>query len=79
MKHNILFAPCPFCGGTKFHFSDRDFFEEQVEKTGSFCVGMECKACDLEMHVFKQTDYDEAIKELMWKWNRRECGNVNNS
>lgn len=71
MKHNILFAPCPFCGNTDLKFSDREFFEEQVERSGSFCLGVSCEKCDVEMYVHREKTYDQAINDLLQKWNRR--------
>lgn len=66
------FRPCPFCGGKELLVSEREFFDEQVEKSGSFCVSVSCKKCDVEMYAHKETDYDLAIWYLQRKWNRRE-------
>ena len=71
MDKKVFLKPCPFCNGNVKVTSDRDFFEAQVAKTGSFCIHIECFNCNLEMWEQNATDWDEAVKSLAWKWNIR--------
>ena len=66
------FKPCPFCGCEEFRLSDKEFFEEKVAEQGSFCVAVRCKHCFVEMYVHEESDWSQAIRDLRWKWNRRE-------
>lgn len=71
MAKGVFLRPCPICNGKVRIATKRENFEGQVERSGSFCVHLECDNCDLEMWQGNESKWDEAVKHLADKWNRR--------
>ena len=60
---------CPFCGGNDIEISS----EEVYIKSNSGLICMTCKDCGTDVYRFgdAETDYDDAVKEAIAKWNTR--------
>ena len=71
MAKGVFLRPCPICNGEVRIASKKEWFEEHVEKTGFFCIHLECDECNLEMWQNRESNWDEAVKHLADKWNRR--------
>lgn len=67
----LKFKPCPFCSNNLLYLTDRELFEDMVQKTGSFCISINCEKCDVIMYVNRQKHYDSGVRQLMEKWNKR--------
>lgn len=69
-----ILKPCPFCGKKdRLVLPKRETYEELVSKTGSACISLACKNCNLEIyeHTHSILNFGTRLGLLIAKWNIR--------
>ena len=76
MIEALNWKPCPFCGSkVSLNGIDKTSYEEYQEENESSVLGVWCsnEDCYIDMNYIKnrREPYEEALRKLNEKWNRR--------
>lgn len=74
---DVVFKPCPFCGGTNLLVTEKKNFDELCEEHGHSMLNLRCRVCDTEMHEYSipNNNYWMGVGMLIARWNTRNGGN----
>lgn len=70
---NVIYKPCPFCGGTNITISDEKHYNNLCAENGGSMLSIRCSVCDTEVHLYDipNNNYWMGVGMILAKWNSR--------
>lgn len=71
---DVIYKPCPFCGGTNLMITEKDNFDSICDKNGSSMLSIRCAICSSETHMYHipNNNYWMGVGMIIMKWNTRQ-------